>query len=110
MAHEETPPPFKSSSPGTPSQRESAPVARTRVCAWKEEALVVMTNGRADTSIESAISSSKTVWYLSACHVDAAEPDGASSAGLRQGGGHKERACRFISLMMSPPDASGIPG
>eukprot|EP00965_Chrysotila_dentata_P028815 957890-Pleurochrysis_carterae.AAC.2 len=46
VAHDETPPPLRSSSPGTPSQRESAPVASTSACAVKEDALVVTTNGR----------------------------------------------------------------
>ena len=48
---------LSSSSPGTPSQRESAPVEMTTVCAVKAERLVVITNGRRERSTEVTISS-----------------------------------------------------
>mmetsp|Transcript_30712 Transcript_30712/g.52532 ORF Transcript_30712/g.52532 Transcript_30712/m.52532 type:complete len:204 (-) Transcript_30712:895-1506(-) len=84
VAHDETPPPLKSSSPGTESQRLSAPVAITIACAVSAELFVLITKGRCDRSTSSTSSSSKVVANL--------------------------RACRFMSLMMSPPLASKMPG
>mmetsp|Transcript_33837 Transcript_33837/g.84323 ORF Transcript_33837/g.84323 Transcript_33837/m.84323 type:complete len:270 (+) Transcript_33837:385-1194(+) len=67
VAHAETPLPLKSHSPGTPSQRESAPVARMTLCARIRLWLVRTVIGLERRSTERTRSCSKMVPNSAAC-------------------------------------------
>mmetsp|Transcript_15183 Transcript_15183/g.46342 ORF Transcript_15183/g.46342 Transcript_15183/m.46342 type:complete len:200 (+) Transcript_15183:697-1296(+) len=84
VAHEEMPPPLYSSSPGTPSHRESAPVARTMLWAVSDDSLVWITKGEVERSTRVTQSSANVAENFIACF--------------------------FIFLMMSPPDSPSSPG
>jgi hypothetical protein len=86
VAQLEMPPPLYSSSPGAPSHRESAPVARMSAWAVTAEPFVCSTKGEEETSILVTQSSAKVAENLSACGGSGGGEGGGEQLGLERGG------------------------